>query len=247
MAISSHQKPIVYVVDIRSGQLAYLKAGNLKSPDLLFSPSGNLLLALDKEKNVTVFQGRQDQKGEFRFGDIQLALHTSADRKGDEKEGWKPEQNPLPKDARKLTARVKTVSKDNLDQDFTQHLQKLSVSITKNQIVLDFDVDRKNWLPVTRGFSLVARVFDKDGKYLTHFVTKESFTASPDVFDGWMMVVNRVKDDPPQVQAALLGGFTPKLLEANGNRLIYNVNPALLQNAAIVEIGFIHVPKKAPF
>ena len=155
-------------------------------------------------------------------------------------------QGPIP-GARKLVARVKTTSKDNMDQMFTQHLQNLSVSITDKQVVLDFDVDGKNWQPVTRGFSLLVRVFDKDGKYLTHFVTKESYTASPDVHDAWMTVVNRLKDAPPNVQAEMLGGFTPKLLQANGNRLIYGVNPVFLQNAAIVEVGLIHVKKKGPF
>ncbi len=149
--------------------------------------------------------------------------------------------------AKKLDARVKTTSKENQDQNFTQHLQKLTVLATEKQIILDFDVDQKNWQPVTRSFSLIVRVFDKDGKYLTHFVTKESFTASPDVYDGWMEVVNRLKEAPPNVQAELLGGFTPKLLQANGNRLVYGVNPAVLRNGAIVEVGFIHVKQKVPF
>ncbi len=90
-------------------------------------------------------------------------------------------------------------------------------------------------------------MFDKNGKYLTHFVSKESFTASPDVHAGWTEVVNRLKQLPPQAQAEMLGDFTPVLLKANGNRLIYNVNPAILSNGAIVEVGLLQIKKKVPF
>lgn len=146
--------------------------------------------------------------------------------------------------ARRLEARVKTVSKDNLDQMFTQHLRNLSVSATKKQIIIDFDVDSKNWQPVTKSLFLIVRLFDKEGQYLTHFVSRESFTASPDVHAGWMTVVNRFKGLTPEVRDQMIGDFTPKLLESTGNRLVYNVNPAILENAAIVEIGLLHVPKK---
>jgi hypothetical protein len=158
--------------------------------------------------------------------------------------GKGPERVP---GARRLDARIKTISDDNADRMFTQHLQNLSVSVTEDRIVLEFDVDRKNWQPVTRGFSLLVRLFDKDGKYLTHFVSTESFTASPEVHAAWMEVVNQQNDLPPQIRAALLGGFTPALLKADANRLVYKVNAAILPDAAIVEVGFKHVPNKTPF
>jgi WD40 repeat protein len=144
--------------------------------------------------------------------------------------------------ARKLVARVKTTSDDNVDKTFTKHLQNLSVSATKTQLVVDFDVDRKKWEPVTRSMSLVVRLLDKDGKYLTHFVTKESVTAQPAVFDGWIAMQNRI---PPEVRDKLLPDFTPVLLEPQSNRFIYGVDPAVLRDAAIVEVGFLYV-KKGP-
>jgi hypothetical protein len=144
--------------------------------------------------------------------------------------------------SRKLVARVKTTSDDNVDKTFTKHLQNVSVSATKTQIVVDFDVDRKNWEPVTRSMSLVVRLLDKDGKYLTHFVTKESFTAQPAVYDGWVAMQSRI---PPEVRDKLLPDFTPVLLEPQNNRFIYGVDPAVLRDAAIVEVGFLYV-KKGP-
>jgi hypothetical protein len=174
-----------------------------------------------------------------------MALQKEFDEKKSGKTEAAKEETPSGKKrepvpgARKLVAGVRTVSKNNLDQVFTKHLQNLSVSATGKQVILDFDVDEENWQPVTSSFALVVRLFDMDGQYLTHFLTKESFTASPDVHAGWMQVVNRT---PPQLRAELFGGCTPVLLEPNGNRLIYNVNPTILQNAAIVEVGLLTVP-----
>lgn len=228
--------------DIASGQRVLTVKSAVPFWNLGFSPNGKLV-AIGTEKGVVILPIPKialETPPTLVLGADLGIKDSGSDRLTVKK------LEPVP-GARKLVAGVKTTSDENVDKMFTQHIQNLSVSATKSQIVIDFDVDRKNWQPVPQSVSLLVRVFDKDGKYLTHFVSKESFTASPDVHAGWTEVVNRLKQLPPQAQADMLGDFTPVLLEANGNRLIYNVNPTILSNGAIVEVGLIHIKKKAPF
>jgi hypothetical protein len=139
------------------------------------------------------------------------------------KEAAPKNREPIP-GSRKLDARRGTISKDVLDRDCTNRLSSLAVSVNSNQITLEFDVSRRGTIDACIGgggpVSLVVRLFDKDGRYLTHFVTQENFTDHPKLQGGWTKTV---------------------LLEQKDNRLVYNVDPAFLRVAAIVEVGFLRV------
>jgi hypothetical protein len=248
-------RPVVCVWAHAAGELAVLPKQTSDSAGLpgwivagnpVFSQTGDRLLALDALQ-VTVWERRGDSKGSLAY-QPDTDAQTAVRRAGKSGPAGLVDDKPAPKEprpnprGRKLLARIKTVSKENLDHVFTQHLQNLSVSATANQIVIEFDVDRKSWQPVTRSYSLLVRVFDSNGKYLTHFITKESFTAQPQVFDGWVTMQARI---PLEVREKLLPGFMPVLLEPQKNRFVYGVDPVFLRRAAIVEVGLLYV-KKGP-
>lgn len=241
-------KPLIYLYDIVSDKLAYVDVSSVSpAPEskltlnrpVVFSQTGDRMFAIGKDSAVLVFQRRLDNMGQFPLAERNEVLHNSSSIIS----ANKAFEGETEKGARRLVARIKSVSKSDLDQAFTQHLSNLSVSATDTKLIVSFDVDRKSWKPVTRGFSFLIRLFDEDGKYITHFVTQKDYTASPDVYAGWLTIVNRAAGLPPAARDKLLGGFTPALLEPSGNRLVFSVNPAALERAAIVQVGFLHVPK----
>jgi hypothetical protein len=143
--------------------------------------------------------------------------------------------------ARKLTVKIGTVSEDagSLENGaaFNQYLKSVVVHVTDKQIIIDCDVDVRNWVEVGQCYPLLVRVFDEDGEHLTHFVTTERFTGSGRIHANFETMMNRVKN-LPEDHRKQLGYFPPILLKATGNRLIYPVARRYLKDAALVEIGF---------
>ena len=98
---------------------------------------------------------------------------------------------------------------------FANRFMKRATSYkTESEVIIDIEVGLE--LPMATGvFPLLVRLFDEDGNYLTHFVTKEKYT----------------------INATFLSpGFIP--FRRTGNRLIYPVNRRDLRDTAILEVGF---------
>ena len=91
---------------------------------------------------------------------------------------------------------------------------------TEDSLILDFKVEAR--FPEGLALRLLVRLFDRNGNYLTHFVTTEEFTTNAD----WFKQLERA------------GRTQFHLLKAEGNRLVYEVNIRDLRDATIVEIGF---------
>ena len=89
---------------------------------------------------------------------------------------------------------------------------------TEGQVVIEFDVDAARWGRTPGGCKMLVRLFDRNGQYLTHFITAERFVAYEDDRNfGWA---------------------GQKLLVPKGNRLVYDVNVRDLRDVNIAEIGF---------
>ena len=118
----------------------------------------------------------------------------------------------------------------------------VQAAVVQGQLVLEFDGAGVGWpkftiyqwwdsvleqRPVLA--PLLVRLFDKNGQYLTHFVTREVFTPSKDGYRHWKKQLAEVLESP---EGRLL------LLQPAQNRFVYHVNQRDLSFARSMAIGF---------
>lgn len=144
-----------------------------------------------------------------------------------------PEKNDkpvqIPRNARQLKAVVNTVDKFGevpyLNNKANTGINNLKVYATDSNITIAFDCDSSNFPPIAFATSLLVRIFDSNGQYLTHFTTKEKFTPF------------RKMQEMFATRNEILGE-TLNLLSEKGNKLTYTINKRDLRDAAAVEVGF---------
>lgn len=158
-----------------------------------------------------------------------------------EKEIEKPAKKTELPLGRKLDTRLSPVGdKPPVPPQFGQCISNVRTHATDNAIIIEFDSPQK-WF---RGSTthLLVRLFDKDGKYLTHFQSREVFTCYPDI----AMFTNAAYDQSKRFHDLGRTGQTPEsdriykhvAITYKNNRLVYPVNAKALRETAIVEIGF---------
>lgn len=123
-------------------------------------------------------------------------------------------------------------------------LGSIKCHATSDQLILDFDADVSKWFigpkqKVPWRIQLLVRLFDRNGNYLTHFITAEGFTVHRNVYEFYK---NRYDNVLPGASEEGKAQFLCKLLKPSGNRLVYNVNMRDLRDAACVEVGFYQEP-----
>jgi hypothetical protein len=105
-------------------------------------------------------------------------------------------------------------------------LKAVKCYATSDMLIIEFDVGSSRLWDAKYAmtdYPFLVRLFDRNGQYLTHFMTSEDFTASPETYD---------------TLSKRIGGPKLILLKPNGNRLAYPVNMRDLRDASIVEFGF---------
>lgn len=147
-----------------------------------------------------------------------------------------PTGRPLPPSARKIFAKTGTATSTNpssVVHRLNRQIENLEVHATNEDLIIDFGVDVSGQWPALPS-KLLVRLFDQNGKYLTHFVTEEAFTPRTDVYQP-------LKQRWDQVQAAGARGnyIKPFLLLHQGNRIVYGVNARDLRDTDAVEVGFM--------
>ena len=144
----------------------------------------------------------------------------------------------LPAGGRILVASVNTANIESMPwwlKENNASISSLKCAATDDSLIIDFDVDDSQWRKMQIVYPLLIRLFDRNGRYLTHFVTSEGFTVFPSIFthlDGnrksFLKQKNSFEADRNKVY----------LLSPKSNRLIYGVNVRDLRDASMVEVGF---------
>jgi hypothetical protein len=147
---------------------------------------------------------------------------TSPPRSGTEKPILAP---AVPLGARPLTVSVNTVSGLTWwEAHFNQALCNVGCYAMLDRIIITFDVDTEKWGGYPAPVPLLVRLFDRNGQYLTHFMTRETFSPLALVVTGC---------GEPAVK-----------LKAKGNRFEYTVNTRDMRDAEMAEIGvYIEEPR----
>lgn len=101
-------------------------------------------------------------------------------------------------------------------------ITSLECMATEDQLIINLKVDPERWKKYYQRFPLLVRLFDRNGEFLTQFVTSEGFTASMDIYE---------ESDEDII-----------FLNPKGNRLIYNVSIRDLRDASIVNVSFVNEP-----
>jgi WD40 repeat protein len=227
----------LHVRDIASGKDVLNVKSAISFWNLGFSPNGKMV-ALGTEAGLVIVPIPSVALETLPTLALGKDMRITASEPGGKVAANKVE---LPKDARELTSRVHTVGEDTTTLKngaaFNKFVQSLKVYATKKEIIVVCDIDTKNWVDVGVCFPLLIRVFDKDGKYVTHIITEERFTGSKAVYDNFTTMMGRIKDMPEE-QRRKLGYFPPMLLEPTGNMLTYPVGERHLEAAVMVEVGF---------
>lgn len=127
------------------------------------------------------------------------------------------------KKVRKLVSSINTVGVE--DMLYFQHIRTVNAGLSDlgvfagdDSVFIMFDVRYDSWQRYvnTVPFSLLVRLHDANGHYLTHFTTEERFA-------------------PPVIGFA---NSTP--LREKRNAFLYSVNKRDLRDTSIAEVGFIH-------
>lgn len=157
---------------------------------------------------------------------------------GDSPSSSPADSPPLqPVGGRALTVNINTAGKnDMLTQTQNACLHSVGCVATADSVVIDCDVDTSQWVPINGRLHMMVRLFDKNGQYLTHFVTAEGFTATIGVYEGLEETRRHLLRSGLTDQAAKVKCI---LLKPKGNRFIYPVNVRDLRDASVVEIGFL--------
>ena len=118
-------------------------------------------------------------------------------------------------------------------------IQSLACIATEDELVIDFDYETPRAFKDSGSvFNLVVRLFDRNGQYLSHFKTAETFTFHPTVYKQVREIYDKnVKKGIPTLTETV-SRYNVTLMSTTGNRLIYPVNTRDLQHVSIVEIGF---------
>jgi hypothetical protein len=159
-----------------------------------------------------------------------------------------------PLGGRPLESVVRTAGSDKMPwwirQNLNPSIKALECFAYDEQLVIDFDIDEGLWKQMSAGITLplLVRLLDENGQYLSHFITTDGFTTSPEVFEkqkahyvtavknGYLVAVEKRNAKATDVAS-------PFLLEPNGNRLVYPINPGILGKVAKVEVGFFAYPR----
>ena len=112
---------------------------------------------------------------------------------------------------RPLQVSIGTTPPDNGGRVFNSSLLNVKCFATEDQLLITFDCG-DDCPP--NGIRLLVRLFDRNGQYLTHFITTERFA-------------------PEEFCLSTFTGLKPK-----GNRLVYPVNVRDLRDTSIVELGY---------
>jgi hypothetical protein len=135
-----------------------------------------------------------------------------------------------PRDGRKLEVKGWYCDRgDTAINECNFSMKSLHCVTTREQLTITFDVDRGRWNSAGVGFPMPLRVrlLDRNGEYLTHFQTVESFVFPPTT----PMFVDFLDDAHKQYHYVAL--------KYTGNRVTYPVNVRDLRDARIVEVGFV--------
>ena len=144
-----------------------------------------------------------------------------------------------PPGSRELSTTVRTVGIGPTDWVVQKHnasLAALKCYATSDQLIIDFDVDTSNWVPVNKPFPLLVRLFDRNGEHLTHFTTVEGFTAISEVRKTYERIRERFTKGGSPDEAAK---YKCVLLKPKGNRFVYGVNVRDLRDVSMAEVGFM--------
>jgi len=149
-----------------------------------------------------------------------------------------PDSKPLPAiPGRRLQVNIGTAGSDEMAWFVKNHnasLSAVSCVATEDQLIIDFDVDASQWVPVQKTFPLLVRLFDRNGEHLTHFTTAEGFTVFLEVYGSFDPIYRRMKDRVPDEAVK----YKCAMLKPKCNRYVYGVNIRDLRDASILEIGF---------
>jgi hypothetical protein len=124
-----------------------------------------------------------------------------------------------------------------VSEKLNAEIKNLTVTIDRNsgELKIRFDYPSGLWVKkVDFPISLLIRIFDKNGSYITRFTTKEEFLPEKRIAG-----IKKWKEgrDPATLPALVLGdGAVP--LKPKDNLFIYKINMKDAEFANIVEVGF---------
>ncbi len=136
-------------------------------------------------------------------------------------------------------------------------LQRIeSFAIVEGQLIIRFGLDTESFPSISQvsfgsqwawmGPRLCVRLLDRNGQYLSHFITQERFTT----LSQWAGQKGIVVLEQGSLKVLKKYNVQCNLLKAKGNELSYPVVLRDLRDVQIVEIGFDYVPYEgwyAPF
>jgi len=108
-------------------------------------------------------------------------------------------------------------------------LQSVKASASEQQIMIAGNADLKHWPSEAGCRPLSVTLYDRNGQFLSRFITPESFTADKKAFDL-------------AAKAAKAPASKPILLKSSGNTLLYDVDRNILQKATCVALEFCPLP-----
>lgn len=126
---------------------------------------------------------------------------------------------------------------------------KMSIDKEKGELLISFDFEPYIWLDTAfpQGDTLLVRIFDKNGQYLTHFETADIFLPEK------ALNIAQSKDFPSVIHSCSKTKRTTDyckiyhcnslknclLIKKKNNQISYSVNQSISNYAAIAEIGFV--------
>lgn len=133
------------------------------------------------------------------------------------------------------TVGIEKMEDSRLIGQYNASLKSVKCYRTDDQLIIGFDIDKSQWMPVLTIYPLLVRLFDRNGEHLTHFTTVEGFTADSEVHRKREDISERFMRSGLRDEAAKHKCI---LLKPTGNRVVYGVNVRDLRDASMVEIGF---------